>query len=87
MTGGPFRIVVGPRARKSLARLDPAVRRRVAAAVDGLAGDPHPPGCKALRGAPAFRVRVGDYRVLYTVDHEAAVVEVIDVGHRKDIYR
>jgi mRNA interferase RelE/StbE len=57
-------------------------------AILGLAGDPHPPGSKELQGAgDLYRIRVGDYRVLYTVEHDRLVVLVVDVGNRRDIYR
>jgi mRNA interferase RelE/StbE len=60
----------------------------VDAAILGLAGDPHPPGSKKLEGAgDLYRIRVGDYRVLYTVEHDRLVVLVVDIGNRRDIYR
>jgi mRNA interferase RelE/StbE len=62
--------------------------RRVDAAILGLADDPHPPGSKMLQGeAHLYRIRIGDYRVIYTVAVRRLVVLVVNVGNRRDIYR
>ena len=75
-------------AERGLASLPRPDQRRVDDAILGLAGDPHPPGSKKLRGAgDLYRMRVGDYRVLYTVEDDRLVVVVVDVGNRRDIYR
>ena len=72
----------------ALAKLDKPVRRHVQAAIDALGAQPRPPGAIALQGLPgAYRIRVGDYRVIYTVDGGRLVVLVIDLGHRREIYR
>jgi len=63
-------------------------RRRVDAAILSLAGDPHPPGSKKLRGAgDPSRFRVADYRVVYTIKVERLVVLVVNVGNRRNIDR
>ncbi|HUK70337.1 MAG TPA: type II toxin-antitoxin system RelE/ParE family toxin [Streptosporangiaceae bacterium] len=88
MTGGRFEIIMERRARKNLAALDPAVRRRVAACIDSLAASPKPPGVAEVKGRPGvLRIRAGDYRILYEVRHEQLVVLVIEIGHRREIYR
>lgn len=51
-----------------------------------LAQDPRPPGARALQGRPGLRVRVGDYRILYTVDDDVLLVVVVRLGHRRDVY-
>jgi mRNA interferase RelE/StbE len=61
---------------------------RVNAAILALADDPYPPGSKKLQGeANLYRVRVGDYRVLYRIEDERLIVLVVNIGHRRDIYR
>jgi mRNA interferase RelE/StbE len=88
VTGGRFEVIIERRARKNLAALDPAVRRRVAACIDGLAASPKPPGVVEVKGRPGvLRIRAGDYRILYEVRHEQLVVLVIEIGHRREIYR
>jgi mRNA interferase RelE/StbE len=88
MPSDAYRISLETRARSHLARIDQVTRRRIAAAIGALASDPRPHGCKPLKGMPGvLRIRVGDYRIVYTVADADRVVEVIDVDHRKDIYR
>lgn len=83
-----WQVLVEQRAGKHLARMDPVIRRRIAEAIDGLTTDPELAGLKPLRGMThVLRIRVGDYRILYRVRHQARVVEVIDIDHRRDIYR
>jgi len=83
-----YRIELTRDALRALAKLDKPVRRRVQGAIDRLADDPHPAGMIALRGAPgAFRIRVGDYRVIYVLHDDRLLVVVIDIGHRRDVYR
>lgn len=84
-----YRIEWRPRARKAFLALDKPIRQRVADVVDKLADDPRPAGVKALTGTPGvFRIRVADsYRVLYTIDDTVLLVLVVDVGHRREIYR
>jgi mRNA interferase RelE/StbE len=72
-----YRIEVRPAAVRALRQLDPQVRRRVQGAIALLAQDPRPPGSRALRGRPGLRVRVGDYRIVYTVDDDVLVVVVV----------
>jgi len=74
-------------ASKQLRKLPKAVLATVASAVDDLANEPRPDSCKKLKGTDdVYRIRVGDYRVLYTVDDSIITVEVIKVGNRKDVY-
>ncbi|HXP20909.1 MAG TPA: type II toxin-antitoxin system RelE/ParE family toxin [Streptosporangiaceae bacterium] len=88
MTAGPFEIVLERRARKNLAALDPAVRRRVAACIDDLAAEPRPPGATELKGRPGvLRIRAGDYRILYEIRDSQLIVLIINIGHRREIYR
>ena len=83
-----YRIEITRDALRALAKLDKPVRRRVQAAIDGLSEQPRPPGALALQGLRrAYRLRVGNYRVIYTVDDGRLVVLVVDLGHRREIYR
>ena len=79
-----------PSAAKELRRLPEEARRRVGRAIDGLVEDPRPQGFKKLAGPGGIvRIRVGDYRVLYRVDDDIAVLEVlvVKIGNRRDVYR
>jgi mRNA interferase RelE/StbE len=82
-----FAVEFLPSAAKSLAKLDLAVRRRIARRTDRLATDPRA-GAVKLRGADdVWRARVGDDRILYQVADDRLVVLVIRIGHRRDVYR
>ena len=81
-----YRIELRPAAARSLRKLDPQVRRRVQGAIALLAQDPRPPGARALQGRPGLRVRVGDYRIIYTVKDDVLLVVVVRLGHRRDVY-
>lgn len=75
-------------AEKELRRLDTKVQTRVLNAVEPLAKNPRPDGCKKLQGgANAYRIRVGDYRVIYTVDDAVLIVAIERIGHRREVYR
>jgi mRNA interferase RelE/StbE len=81
-----YKIELRPAAARALRKLDPQVARRVQAAIALLAEDPRPPASRPLRGRPAWRVRVGDYRILYTIEDDALLIVVVTLGHRRDIY-
>lgn len=80
------RIELRPAAVRSLRKLDPPVRRRVQGAIALLAEDPRPPAARPLRGRPGLRVRVGDSRIVYTVQDDVLLVVVVTLGHRRDDY-
>ena len=76
------------RAAKELRKLDRQVARRIATAIEALAADPRPPGSRVLAGYPdLWRIRVGDYRVIYTVKDSELVVLALRVAHRSSVYR
>lgn len=74
-------------ARKALDRVERSPRRRIEDRIEALEDDPRPPGCIKLSGMEAYRIRVGSYRVVYTVDDGVHLVNVTNVGHRRSIYR
>ena len=83
-----YTVEISRRAIKSIAGLPLKEQRRVRAAMDLLADEPRPPGCVALAGEESvYRVRVGDFRILYEVIDARLVIQVIRVGYRRDVYR
>ena len=75
-------------AARQLKKLPRDAQRRLAAAIDGLEQEPRPPGVRKLSAEEGiYRIRVGDYRVLYEIDDKILLVLVVSVGDRKDIYR
>lgn len=82
-----YHVEYTPRAKRDLAALPHAVQRRIVPKVDALAQDPRPPGSKKLKGFEnRWRIRVGDYRVIYEVHDEELRVLVVKIGHRSDVY-
>ena len=83
-----YRIEVTPAAVRQLRKLDNQARRRIQAAIELLANDPRPSGAKKLVGGDGeWRVRTGDYRIVYEVNDGVLLVLVIAVGHRREIYQ
>lgn len=82
-----YRIELRPAAARSLCKLTPDVRHRIQGAIALLAQEPRPPGARALQGRRALRVRVGDYRISYTVEDDVLVVGGgVRLGPRRDVY-
>jgi mRNA interferase RelE/StbE len=81
-----YKIELRPAAARALRKLDPQAARLVQAAIALLAEDPRPPASRPLRGRPAWRVRVGDYRIIYTIEDDLLLIVVVALGHRRDIY-
>ncbi|MFW6286473.1 MAG: type II toxin-antitoxin system RelE family toxin [Candidatus Sumerlaeota bacterium] len=61
--------------------------RRILKTIESLADEPRPPGCKKLSGQERYRIRQGNYRILYSIADERLIVCVVQVGHRRDVYR
>jgi len=82
-----YNVLIKRSAAKELEGLPPKIRRQVAAKVAGLAVTPRPQGVEKLSGQEKYRIRQGDYRVLYSIDDTAETVTVVKIGHRRDAYR
>jgi mRNA interferase RelE/StbE len=86
--GTAYEVAFTKRAAKELRKLGHQARERIAPKIDALAEDPRPHGCKKLSGEEdLWRIRVGDYRVLYQIRDDELLVLIVGVGHRSDIYR
>jgi mRNA interferase RelE/StbE len=72
---------------RSIERLPRKLQRRIIDKIGSLATDPRPHGCIKLTDQDAYRIRVGDYRIIYTILDDRLVVLVIDIGNRRDVYR
>lgn len=81
-----YRIELRPAAVRALRQIDHQDRDRIRGAIALLGENPRPPGAKALQGRQGLRVRIGSYRIIYTVNDDVLVVAVITLGHRRDIY-
>jgi mRNA interferase RelE/StbE len=81
-----YRIELRPAAVRALRKLDPTLRPRIQGAIGLLADDPRPPASRPLRGRPGYRVRVGDYRIIYTISDDVLLIVVVALGHRREVY-
>ena len=82
-----YRIEVASAARRALRGFPRPLLPKIDAAILGLAQDPRPSGCLKLSGREAWRIRVGDYRIIYEIHDGILLVMVVDLGHRREIYR
>jgi len=82
-----WRIVFARTAEKELAKLSSEIQLRLGRAIRLLEEDPIPASSKRLKGQEAFRLRVGDYRVLYLLDHSSHSLTIVATGHRREVYR
>lgn len=81
-----YRIQVLPSAVRAIKKLPPQPKRRIQAVIELLADEPRPPAAKKLTARPEWRVRTGDYRVLYRIQDDVLTVVVVHAGHRREVY-
>ncbi|NOZ41115.1 MAG: type II toxin-antitoxin system RelE/ParE family toxin [Planctomycetes bacterium] len=83
-----YKVQIAPAANRQLKKFSRDAQKRLRVGIDSLADDPRPPGVKKLIGAEAlWRIRIGDYRVVYEIQDAKLLVLVLRIAHRKDIYR
>ncbi len=83
-----YRVELVPSAARAFRKLDRRTQLRVEGKIDSLADDPRPPGVKLLSSEERiYRVRAGDFRILYQVNDKVLTILVIAIGHRRDIYK
>ena len=82
-----YSVFIKPSAAKELEALPQDDLNRIVPRIRGLSTDPRPSGCAKLSGQERYRIRQGDYRIVYTVDDGQRAVLVVKIGHRKDVYR
>jgi mRNA interferase RelE/StbE len=82
-----YRVLIKPSAAKELESIPLRDRRRVVAKIESLAQDPRAPSCEKLTGHEQYRIRQGNYRILYTIDDPVLIVVVVRIGHRREVYR
>jgi mRNA interferase RelE/StbE len=82
-----YSIFIERYAQKQILKFDKKVIPVIKKAIARLANNPRPFGYKKLKGEEAYRIRIGDYRVIYEIDEDKTRVTIVSVGHRKDIYK
>lgn len=81
-----YSVTIKKRAIKALEKINEPYYSSIKEAIYSLAVNPRPTGCKRLKGRNGYRIRVADYRIIYEIFDDVLLVDVIDLGHRKDIY-
>lgn len=82
-----YRVELRPAAVRALREVEPRMRARLQGVIAMLATDPRPPASRPLTGWPAWRVRVGDYRIIYRIEDDVLLVVVVTLGHRREVCR
>lgn len=82
-----YELLLRPSVEKDLKKIPATDLRKILARIEALREDPRPPGCVKLSGEEYYRVRQGNYRIVYEIEDDKLIVIVVKVGHRRDIYR
>ncbi len=84
----PYELLIERRAEKDMNKLDAPLFTLIASRIKSLSENPHPPGCRKLTGSQNdWRIRIGDFRVLYEIDSKAKTIRIMRIKHRRDVYR
>ena len=84
---GSYSLVIKRSAERELRTIPKPDLRRITERFRGLAQNPRPSGSEKLSGQDRYRIRQGDYRIVYAIDDETRTVEVVKIGHRREVYR
>jgi mRNA interferase RelE/StbE len=82
-----YSITIRKSAIKALEKINEPYYSKIKEAIYNLAKTPRPVGCKKLKGRDGFRIHVSDYRIIYEIFEEELLIDIIDLGHRRDIYK
>ncbi len=82
-----YKLVIEKYSLKQIAKTTPTQIPAIKKAIAALASNPRPQGYKKLKGTDAYRIRSGDYRIIYEIHEKIITVVVVDVGHRRDVYK
>jgi mRNA interferase RelE/StbE len=82
-----YLVIITRTVQKALSKLPNKIASKLESAMLKLEDNPRPPGCKKLKGREAYRIREGDYRIIYEIEDKVLRVIIVDVGNRKDIYQ
>ena len=82
-----YAILITRKAQKALSEIPINYQDKLIETIYALANNPYPHGCKKLSGREAWRIRIGNYRVIYEINESALSIVVVNIGHRKDVYK
>ncbi len=81
-----YQVVIEKQVQKQLAKITPPNYNKVVSALQDLANNPRPQGYKKLKGRQGFRIRIGDYRIIYNINDNILTVFILAIGNRRDVY-
>jgi mRNA interferase RelE/StbE len=84
---GKYKVTIKPSAVKELDRIPKKILRQIVARIDALTDNPRPQGVEKLSGGDQYRIRQGDQRIVYSIDDSQEIVDVVKIGHRREVYR
>ena len=84
---GKYKVEIKKSAIKELHAIPGKYLKKIVSSIRSLSDDPRPKGCVKISGRERYRIRIGNYRILYSIEDEILVVYVVKIGHRKDVYR
>jgi mRNA interferase RelE/StbE len=84
---GSYKILIRKPAADELGRIPKRDLRRIIGRIRGLGSDPRPEGCEKLSAQERYRLRQGDYRIVYSIDDAGCSVKIVKIGHRSEVYR
>ena len=82
-----YKIYIERSAQKALSKMPKKNQNRIIEFIQNLSNNPRPSNSKKLTGRPAWRIRIGNYRIIYEIEDDKLIIIVINIGHRKDIYK
>jgi mRNA interferase RelE/StbE len=82
-----YSVLIRKSAQKNLSRLDSSMQRKIIEVIRNLADNPRPSGTKKLAGRDAWRIRIGDYRIIYEIHDNELIILVVVIGHRREVYK
>ena len=82
-----YQVVIEKQVQKQLTKIHSVDYNKVVEALQGLANNPRPHGFKKLKGRAGYRIRIGDYRIIYNINDNILTVFVLTVGNRRDVYK
>ncbi len=82
----PYTVELTLSAQKQLSKLPNIIAERIEESLLELEENPRPNGCKKLKGRTAYRIRIGDYRAIYTINDTVLTVIIVKIGHRREVY-
>ncbi len=82
-----YTLHIVPTAERQFLKFQSLLQKRIERKLFSLETNPRPHGCQKLQGTEFFRIRIGDYRIIYAIDDSHSIVKILDMGHRREVYR